>query len=100
MSESNLFFIGLAAALGYLIFKKLDEKDLYVTKIVKKSRTHHRDLQGTESIIQRESPIAHSIQKTTLGIPMIYWEFANGTKVRTYGKDETVFNNPKDRRGS
>jgi len=89
-----MFYILFAGALGYLIVKKLDESDLYITKTDIKSRHKYREVQGVENIVQGQKPEAHTheIGYTKLGIPIKYHKFPNGTIVRTYGLSENQFN--------
>ncbi len=89
-----MFFLVFAAGLGYLIAKKLDETDLYITEVPRKSRHKYREVQGSENVIQRNKPEKHDhkIEYTALGIPVKYHIMPNGTTIRTYGMSENQFN--------
>lgn len=88
--KNKMFFLVLSGVLGYLIMKKLDESDMYITKRPQKSRHTHREIEGVTNVFLKGDWTLHKEEKTDLGIPVNYWEDGNGNIVRTYGKDKHI----------
>ncbi len=85
-----MIFLIFAGVLGYLIVKKLDESDLYITKTVKKSRHPLREVEGVTNVFTKGNWKLEKEEKTDLGIPVKYWTDSNGLSVRTYGNDKHI----------
>ena len=84
-----MFYI-LAAVLGYLIMKKLDESDLYITKTDKKTRHKHREIREVSNVFHKGEYQLLTKEKTDLGIPVSYWQDEDGRVVRTYGDNHSI----------